>query len=58
MEGTPIEWRHASGVVTHRAVKTSLYQIIHRFWRFCSPSSAGITVIVYRHAALKNRYIW
>jgi hypothetical protein len=52
-ERTPIEWRHVSGVGTHRTVTTSLYLIIHHFGDFCSHSSASITSIVLSHAALK-----
>ena len=47
IEGTAcIEWRHVSGVRTHRSVKWSLNPLNHQFWLCGSRITAGIPGIV------------
>jgi len=53
MDGTPVEWRHVSGVSTHRSVKSCLHLLNRQFWSCGSRRTAGVTDIVYRSAALK-----
>jgi len=49
---TPIVWRLVSGIRTHRIVTLCLNHLKHQFWGSCSPSTVGITTIVYDFAVV------
>jgi hypothetical protein len=47
MEGTLyIEWRHVSGVRTHRSVKCCINPLSHQFWSYSSRSTACISIYI------------
>jgi hypothetical protein len=58
IEGTPIELRHITRILTHGSMKRLLNPLNHQFRKCDSRSSAGVPAIVYSCATLiKSRNI-